>query len=61
MNGELEKLITDCNVIHEDNGNLVLDACHRNDQKLAVKKPIVEALANYLNKGVVEKEGEDNW
>ena len=61
MDGDLEKLITDCDTIEEDHGTLVLDDCDGNKEKSALKKSITAALADYLHKDVIAKYKEDNW
>ena len=54
MNGELEKLLYDCNIINEVDGQLELDNCYGNLEKWKLKKQIVTALSEYLNKKVIE-------
>ena len=38
MNGELEQLLYDCNVVNEVNGELELDDCNGNKEKWLLKK-----------------------
>jgi hypothetical protein len=52
MNGELEKLLYDCNIVNEVNGELELDDCNGNKEKWLLKKQIIEALSNYTKKKV---------
>ena len=61
MDVDLERIIDDCNTIEEDHGILLLDDCHGDKQKLALKKSITAALAEYLHKDVVPKYPGDNW
>jgi hypothetical protein len=52
MNGELEKLLFDCNIVNEVNGELELDDCNGNREKWLLKKQIIEALSNYTHKKI---------
>ena len=52
MNGELEKLLFDCNIVNEVNGELELDDCNGNKEKWLLKKQIIEALSNYTQKKI---------
>ena len=61
MNGELEKLLTGSNVIHEINGKLLLDDCGGNQLKMELKKQIIKALAEYLNKEIIVTYSVKNW
>ena len=60
MNGDLEKMLMDCNVIEEYNGQLVLDDCVGNRQKMELKKEIIQALANHLHKEIILKYSRQN-
>lgn len=55
MNGELERLISDCNIIEEVNGQLQYDDCNGNREKAALKNEIIDALAAYLHKNSVSR------
>ena len=55
MNGDLEKLLYDCNTINEVNGQLELDDCGGNLEKWKLKKQIVLALSEHLNKRILEQ------
>jgi hypothetical protein len=60
MDGELEKLLADCNIIDEENGALLLDDCNGNIQKLELKKEIVKALAEHMHKEIRPKYRQNN-
>ena len=55
MNGDLEKLLYDCNIINEVDGKLELDDCAGNLEKWKLKKQIVTALSEHLNKKILEQ------
>ena len=61
MNGDLEKLLSDANIIFEENNRLLLDDCHGNKQRLELKKEIVKALADHLKKEIIHLYQQDNW
>ena len=60
MNGELEQLLFDCNVVNEVNGELELDDCNGNKEKWLLKKQIIEALSKYTQKKIRANSGIEN-
>ena len=60
MNGELEQLLYDCNVVNEVNGELELDDCNGDKEKWLLKKQIIEALSKYTQKNIRAGSGIEN-
>ena len=60
MNGELEQLLYDCNVVNEVDGELELDDCNGNKEKWLLKKQIIEALSKYTQKKIRASSGITN-
>jgi hypothetical protein len=54
MNGELEKFLHGNNIINEVDGKLELDDCAGDKEKWTLKKQIVRALGEHLNKKILE-------